>query len=148
MEEGLGYNWVQYTPQARSPEIKVEPSLDSTSFPLISPPCSPSSAYPHSASGDSGPFPAPTRRRSNNSIASPKRVKPYPILTRELRLRTEDPGGMGSQSYDSWSPTNMRDGPTGRPHFTVQVSPSRSSSEGDQRAPSSYTLSNALVPVS
>ncbi|KZP28094.1 hypothetical protein FIBSPDRAFT_927769 [Athelia psychrophila] len=138
MEE---YNWVQYAAQhqpqqARPLEIKVEPSLDSTSFSLISPPSSPS-AYPgpRSASGDPGPFPAPIRRRSNNSIASPKRAKPYPILTRELRLRTEESGAMGHQPYDTWSPTSMRD-----------VSPSRSSSEGgDQRTPSSYTLSNALV---
>ncbi|KAF7973909.1 hypothetical protein HWV62_13952 [Athelia sp. TMB] len=149
MEESLGYNWPQYASQhqPRPLEIKVEPTLENSGFSLISPPSSPSSPYPGSAHPDPGAFPPPIRRRSNASITSPKRVKPYPILTRELRLRTEDSGAMGNQPYDTWSPTNMRDGSASRHHFSAQISPNQGPLEGDShRSSSSYTLSNALIP--
>lgn len=148
MEESLAYNWVHYAshPQPRPLlEIKVEPTLDNTTFSLISPPSSPS--FPRPVPVDAATFATVNRRRSNTSIASPKRAKPYPILTRELRFRAEDCGAMENQPYENWSPTGVKSGGS-RPQFSVELSPSRSSSEGDQQAPTSYTLSNALVSVS
>lgn len=148
MDETHTYNWLQYAPQHQaSPlEIKVESStLESIAYSLLSPPLSPS--FPRSVP-ESATFLASTssRRRSNTSTASTKRVKPYPILTRELRLRGEDTGKMANQSYGTWSPSGIK-GVSSRSHYQPDSS-NRRSSDGDQQPSSSYLAPNTFVTVS
>lgn len=152
MENSHTYSWLQYAPQpqARPLEIKVESStLDAQAFTLLSPPSSPS--YPRSVPSENATFPSSIvgRKRSSTSTStsSPKRVKPYPILTRDNRHRAED-NTMAHQPYGTWSPSGIK-GTSTRAHFPVEpTSPNRRSSDGDQQPPSSYPVPNTFAAVS
>jgi hypothetical protein len=136
------YNWLQDAlhSQTRSVDVKEESALDSSVFTLLSPPSSP--LFSRSVPTESTIYPvlAPSRRRSNTSIASSKRVKPYPIATRELHFRRDDTGIMAN----TWSPPGSKGG-SGRAHFPVE--PHRRSSDGDQQG-TSYGLPNTFSMVS
>jgi hypothetical protein len=128
--EAHTYNgWLvhSFPSQARPVDIKVEPALESSVFPLFSPPSSPQRSPTESAAFSS------SRRRSNTSIANSKRVKPYPILTRELHLS----GGDIDTMANTWSPPGSKGG-SARAHFPVeQASQNRRTSDGDPQV-SSY----------
>jgi hypothetical protein len=136
------YNWLHDGFHSQAPaDVKVEAALESSVFTLLSPPSSPHTSRSVPTESAVIPVSAPSRRRSNTSIASSKRVKPYPISTRELYFRGEDTGPMAN----TWSPTGSNGG-SGRAHFPVE--PPRRSSDGDQQGPPSYGLPNTFTMVS
>ena len=138
------YSWLEDTfpTQARPVDIKVESALEPSVFPLLSPPSSPQSVSTESVAFSGS---ASSRRRSNTSAASPKRLKPYPILTREVYLRGEHTGTMAN----TWSHPGSKGGSSRAP-FPVEQSPlSRRSSDGGQQvsSSSSYGPSNTFPTV-
>jgi hypothetical protein len=128
------YNWM-HTPPGRPVDIKIEPPQSESTFSLLSPPSSPSftRSVPNFPSVN---ISAPLRRRSNTTIASPRRVRPYPSLTHEHRFRGEDSGKMAHSSFGNWSSRTGRSLNPGE----------RRSSDGDQLNP--YALSQPYESVS
>lgn len=120
------YNWFEdnLQSQARPVDIKVESALESLVFPLLSPPSSPPTEPAVSLVSTS------PHRRTNTSIVGSKRLKPYPIKTRELSIHREDIGTMAN----TWTPPGNKGA-------------SRRSSEDDQQAPASYGLPNTFATV-
>ena len=151
MEDAQAYSWLQYAsqPQPRPLEIKVETAtLDAQEFALISPPSSPlhlrsvpseEAAFPSSIAGRKRSFPS-------TSQSSLKRARPYPIVIRDIRHRTED-SKMAHQPYVTWPLPGIK-GTSTRPHLVEPASPNRRSSGGDQQIPSSYPMSNTFAAVS
>jgi len=134
------FNWLQYVPPGPSSvDIKIEPSFQDSEFSLLSP--SPPSVTRSEPSLSSFTISSPLRKRSNTTLASPKRVRPYPSSSpHEHRFRREGSGRMAHQSFGPWS-TSGRAG-NNRPLNSGE----RRSSDDDQL--SSYTLSNVYDPVS
>ena len=152
MDDPHTYSWLQYAPppQARSLEIKVESSiLDAQEFALLSPPSSPSHPRPVPSGEVTFPSSIVGRKRSSTSApaSSLKRVKPYPILIRDIRHRAEDSKMAHHQPYGTWSPPGIRSTST-RPHLAEPSSPNRRTSDGDQQIPSSYSIANTFTAVS
>src|ERR1700691_5399735 len=140
------YNWLQCALQSQvhPVDIKVESSLEPSAFPLLSPPSSP--ALARSVLTESTLFPAsfPNPRRSHTSIARSKRVRPYPILTRDPYFLGEDTSIMAN----TWSPPGIKGG-SSRTHFPIdQGSSNRRSSDGEQQVPSTYGIPNTFGTVS
>lgn len=141
------YNWLQCSPQPQAypVDIKTESSLEHSAFSLLSPPSSPPIARSAPTETTTFPVSIPYRGRSKTSIASSKRVKPYPVFTRDHFRFGEDTDIMAN---NPWSPSGSRGG-SGRTPFPVGQVPAnrRSSSDGDQH-PSSYGYSGAFATVS
>ena len=150
MEDAQAYSWLQYAsqPQPRPLEIKVETStLDTQEFALISPPSSP--LHLRSVPSEEAAFPSSIAGRKRSFASTPpsslKRARPYPIVIRDTRHRTED-SKMAHQPYVTWSPGIK--GTSTRHHLVEPVSPNRTSSGGDQQIPSSYPMPNTFAAVS
>lgn len=88
MHNSQAFDWLTYLPTDGSTDIKVELQND---FSLLSPPTSPflSTSEPSLSSPSVTNQTLPTSLGRRHSTTSPKRVRPYSVLPRESRYRTE-----------------------------------------------------------
>ncbi|EGO29350.1 hypothetical protein SERLADRAFT_433341 [Serpula lacrymans var. lacrymans S7.9] len=139
------FNWLDYAQDStRHLDIKLESSSDPTALSLLSPPSSPSFLKPSKSLADL----QPSRRRPSPLDVASKRAKPYPLLTREVRQRGEDPCRMSNQQYGIPPSSGMRAG-SGRAQYPDQMGQVRRPSDDGSHVSSStspYALAGAVPP--